>query len=169
MIRRIPAFLMALLLMAAFYIFAVMMEDEKTKRTDEFLVERVELPLTEVMEMESGDARALAEAFGAPIPVPDGALSGQVKNESYHARYARLVLLSGENARVTGIRPAAAAPHIMPPTLSFRASGQTLLGYELLQAKRDGGVVFAMITDDAAFLIEPQNPDDPGGFQLQEP
>jgi hypothetical protein len=57
----------------------------------------------------------------------------------------------------------------MPPTLSFRASGQTLLGYELLQAKRDGGVVFAMITDDAAFLIEPQNPDDPGGFQLQEP
>ncbi len=169
MIRRLLAILLSLALIAAFYVFAVMMEDEETKRSDEFLVQAAEEPLERTETLQSADTYALAQAFGVALPMPEGLKSGSVKSGSYHGYTTRLIALEGEAAQVTGIRPASAAPGILPEDLVFLASDKALLGYELLRANRGDEVFYALLTGDAAFLITPLLPPEPGGFSLAEP
>lgn len=169
MIRRLLAILMSLALMAAFYVFAVMMEDEESKRSDEFLVQADEAQLEKAEAFQSADARALAQAFGVPLPMPEGLINGSVRSGSYHGYTTRLIALEGAAARVTGIRPASAAPGILPGEMVFTASDKALLGYELLAAKRGDEVFYTLLTQDAAFLIIPLLPPETGGFSLAEP
>ena len=160
---------MSLIVMGAFYVFSVMMEDEQSKRSDEFLVQAAEEPLRKMDAVRSADARALAQAFGAALPVPEGLQGGEVMSGSYHGYTTRSVTLEGKNARVTGVRPASAAPGLMQKDLLFLASDKALLGYSLMAAETDGGAVYSLLRDDAAFLITPLAPPDPGGFTLAEP
>lgn len=169
MIRRLVAILLSLILMAAFYVFALMMEDEESKRSDEFLVQEAEGPLERAELFQSEDARELARAFGVALPVPEGLTSGTVNGGGYHGYTTRLVSLEGASARITGIRPASAAPGILQGDLVFLASDKALMGYELLMAKRGDEVYYALLTPDAAFLITPLLPPGPGGFSLAEP
>jgi hypothetical protein len=169
MVRRILAALLSLIVMAAFYVFAVMMEDEESKRTGEFLVAEERKPLTRMEDLKSADAVELARAFGAAIPLPEGLSDGLVQSGTYHGYPTRLVTLQGTLAQVRGIRPASAAPGLMPRDAVFLASGQALLGYPLLAAQGANGVMYSLLTEEAAFLIFPAAPPEPGGFTLIEP
>ena len=169
MIRRLLALLLSLAVMAVFYVFAIMMENEETKHTDEFVVEAPSEPLMPITAFQSLDAQQLADSFGAPIPLPEGFTSGGAADKTYHTYRARIITLQGTAATITGVRPAAAAPSIMPKDAVFLAGSKALLGYPLLEAQGEGGMIFAMHTPEAVFLITPLTDAEPGGFSLLEP
>jgi len=168
-LRRVLAFLLSLLVMTAFYLVAVMMENEETRRSERFLVEAAAAQLLKIEPVESADGRLLARAFGAALPLPEGLGSGRVESGAYHGYITRTVSLEGTAARVTGVRPASAAPGIMPPEAVFMATDRALMGVPLLRAREEGQDVYALMTGEAAFLIRPHAPPDAGGFIPTEP
>lgn len=168
MAKRILGFLLSLLVMAGFYVFSVMMQGEDSRQQDDLHPRQQAAGLQRITPLEGGDAAALAQAFGAPFPLPNGLVSGRVDNGSHQAAITRLLRLTGSQAQVQGVRPASAAPAIFPRDAAFLASRHTLLGYELLEAKQGGHTLYALITDQAAFLITPTGSDGPGEFHLQE-
>ena len=168
-LKRLLALLLALAVIAVFYLFAVLMEDEESKRTDQFVVQAQQRPLTPIQEMTSEDPARLVDAFGAALPLPDQFTSGTVADFTWHTYPARMISLQGALAIVKGVRPAAAAPAIIPKGADFLASDKALLGYAMLEAKVEGKTLYSLITKDAAFLIEPLSQDGPGGFSLLEP
>ncbi len=169
LLRRVLAFLLSILVMAAFYLVAVMMENEETRRSDRFLVEAAAVPLHRMEAVESADGRQLARAFGAALPLPEGLSSGRVEAGAYHGYVTRTVSAEGSAARVTGIRPASAAPGILPPEAVFAATDKALMGFPLLHAQEGGQEVYALVTGEAAFLIQPLAPPETGGFIPTEP
>ncbi|NLX82260.1 MAG: hypothetical protein GXZ04_00355 [Clostridiales bacterium] len=168
-LKRLVALLLSLAVITVFYLLAVMMEDEESKRTDQFVVEAQQKPLTPIQEIISEDPQRLVDAFGVPIPLPDRFESGRVTDFTWHTYPARLITLTGAQAVVKGVRPAAAAPSIIPKDADFKASDKALLGYAMLEAQVEGKTLYSLITRDAAFLIEPQEQNQPGGFALLEP
>ena len=68
MIKRIAALVMALFLMASFYLYALLQEDEETKRTDQWVVAGDD-SLTRAQEtVISTDPAVLAGAMGLSLP-----------------------------------------------------------------------------------------------------
>lgn len=167
--KRLLALLLSLAAVALFYVFAVMMEDKENRPSNQFIVEAARAPLERMDSLQSQDGRLLAERFGVPLPLPAGFLGGEVRDLTWHAYLARTVTLRGESATVTGIRPAAAAPAILPGKAVFLASDKALLGYPLTQADTGNGMVYALVTPEAAFLIVPNTASGPGEFALMEP
>ncbi len=167
-LNRVLSFVLAILFIAAFYVFAVLLDTADEKGEEQFVVEMAVTPIGDITPIQSADAQVITNAFGAPLPVPEGFISGMVHNTTYHTYKAMQVSLQGQNAVVTGIRPASAAPKILDPSLVFLAGDRTLLGYPLAVAETDGGRVYSLITEDAAFLIEPNDKELPGGFALMQ-
>ncbi len=170
MLRRLPAALAALLMMAAFYLFAVMQENEETRRSDAFVVREPEVPVTRAAPFQSQDAPALARAFGVPLPLPEGPVQGEVTSESYHGYPVMRIRVLGQAAQVDGVRPLSAAGSILPSGLRFTASDRALFGYAIMAASDGQTQYYALQTDKAAFLIRvPEAAAPAGGFALQEP
>ena len=169
MLKRLTALLLSQMVMAVFYVFAVLMEDEETKRSDSFVVEALHAPLSRQDSLQTDNAQQLADAFGVALPLPEGFVMGRTEDFGYHASPARRITLQGAAATVTGVRPAAAAAAILPAGASFVASSKALLGYQLLEARTEGGILYSLLTKEAAFLISPQSDEEPGGFSLLEP
>lgn len=168
-LRRLLSLLLSLLLVAMFYAFAVMMEGDQNRPSTQFVVEEVQQPLTDITPVQSQDANLLAERFGAAFPLPQGFQMGQVQNGRYHTYVTRLITLQGEQAVVTGIRPASAAAAIAPKDAQFTDSKRALLGYPMLVAKLSDHDLYSYITPDAAFFIQVQTDAQPGAFTLVEP
>ena len=172
MLRRVPAALLALLVMAAFYLFAVMQENEETKRSDAFVVREQEEALTAIAPFTSQDPRALARAFGAAFPLPEGAITGEVSSFRHHGYTARRIVVKGQASQIEGVRPLSAAAAIMPSGLRFSGSDRALFGYSLMSAADEHFRYYALQTDKAAFLLRLPEADSAapgGGFALQEP
>ncbi len=157
-LRRILSFLTALAAMAAFYAFAVLVEGGDARRGGEFTVRDDPSPVTPAEEFTSGDARSLTRAFGASMPVPGSPLRGTVTQGGYHGYMTREIAMQGAAGSVRGIRPSSAAAGIMPKDAVFLASGEALLGFPALRAENVGQVMYALVTNDAAFLIIPNTP-----------
>lgn len=168
-LQRLLALLLSLLVMAVFYVFAVMMEDEESKRTDAFVVEAPLAPLTRRDSLQTDNPQALADAFGVALPLPEGFALGKTSDFIYHTYLARSVTLQGTAATVQGVRPASAAGAILPKEADFVAGSKALLGYPMLEARVAGKTLYALITQDAAFFIDPHQEGEPGGFSLLEP
>lgn len=165
MARRLLSLLLSLMLMAGFYVLAVMMEGEPgTAGTSP----APSSPIQAVQTLESQDPKALARAFGSSLPLPEGFLRGKVEPGSFQGQTSLLIALEGEKASLRGIRPAHAASSIMPRDALFLPSGKALLGHELLVAGEGEQQVFALITEEAAFLITPKNPGNAGQFILED-
>lgn len=169
MIRKIFIFLIALLLMAAFYVFALMMEDKDSQQQNKFLVQEEPEKLVMIEAFHSQDSKALAKAFGVSLLLPEDFQSGGITSDSYHGYTTRLISLSGSKARVSGIRPASAAASLYPKDAAFTHTDQALLGFRLMQASTKTGTVYSLMTPYAAFLIEPLSPPQTGSFTLTEP
>jgi len=169
-LRRLGAAFLALLVMAVFYVFAVMQENEDSKRTDAFLVREQEAAITQIAPFSSQDARALAQVFGAAFPLPEGPLTGEVASFSHHGYTALRLTVNSQGAQVVGVRPLSAASSILPPGLRFTASEHALFGYAITTAQQDQARYYALQTDKAAFVItQSLGADAAGGFALQEP
>lgn len=154
MIRRVLALLMALLLMAAFYVYALLREDEQTKQSEEWLVKAQELPFEKMGGLDSTDPAALARAMQMAVMLPQSLVSGAVRDAAYHAAYARLLTASDGSRTVWGVRPASASPLIRPPGLHFESTGQSLHSYPLLRARDDAMVYYYLATgEQGAFVI----------------
>lgn len=167
-LNRIFSFALAIVFIGAFYVVAVLLDSTDEGKDTQFVVEMATLPLSPMQSLRSQDAQALTNAFGAPLPLPENFAIGQVEDTSYHTYQARKVHLQGENAQVFGIRPASAAPKIMDKSLTFLSAQRTLLGYPLSVAQTPTGPVYALLTEDAAFLITPISGELPGNFSLMQ-
>lgn len=169
MLRRLMAFLLSVSLMAVFYVFSVMMENEETKRTDEFVVAADAAPLKPIAPLQSSDARQLADAFGLAFPLPEGFQAGEVSDGVWHTYPTRQITLKGSQATVRGIRPAAAAAALLPRDAVFTASASALMGYPMMEAKAEGRTLYAFVTQDAAFLLIPHASAEASGYQIMSP
>jgi len=154
MIKKILSLLMALLLMAAFYIYALLREDEQTKRSDEWVVAGEDTQLQAFGGLESSDSKALAQAMDSLLPLPKDLTSGSVQDSSYHGYYARVLEATNGESTVWGICPASASPMIRKAGLSFGHTDKTLLSYPLLWAEDDAYSYYYMVTDAAAFVMQ---------------
>lgn len=172
-IRRIAALLMALLLMAAFYLYALLQEDEETKQTDQWVVAGPVQPLAAQETLTSTDSAQLAAAMGLPLLLPGELTSGMVRDSSYHSYRVRLLEAQGEDSEVLGVRPASAAPLIRPEGLAFESTDKTLLNAPLLRAQSDTHAFYYMANEEAAFIIRlplgPQESDSLSAFSLIQP
>lgn len=169
LLRRAFAFIAALVVMGGFYAFAVLVEGGQDRRAEEFLVREDPVPMTPMEEIVSDDARVLTRAFGASMPVPGAPLRGSVVSGSYHGYGTRIVRMQGAAGSVAGIRPASAAPSIMPADAVFLSGGEALLGFPALESGPEGQKIFALLTADAAFLIIPNSPEGLSGFAPGDP
>lgn len=152
MIKRILSFLFSLLLMASFYIYAVMREDEESKRAGQWLVAE-ESPVLEAMgSLAAIDPVALAQKMGSQIMLPRPLSQAQVKDAAYHGRYARLLEAQGGQIQVYAVRPLAAAPLIRPGGIAFTARGRALFGLPLLEGQDDQYTYFFASARDTAYV-----------------
>lgn len=172
MIKKLISLLLALLLMAAFYIYALMREDEQTKRTDEWVVAGENKQLAAFGGVESTDPRVLAQAMDSVLPLPGGLTGGSVRDSSYHGYYTRLLEATDGESVVFGVRPASASPMIRKAGLAFTHSEKTLLSYPLLWAEDDAYSYYYLVTDTAAFVLQlPKQSQSLAlqGFQISQP
>lgn len=154
MIKKILSLLIALLLMAAFYIYALLREDEQTKRTDEWVVAGEDTKFAVFGGIDSTDPQILAQAMDSLLPLPGNLTSGSVRDSSYHGYYTRILEATDGESTIWGVRPASASPSIRKTGLSFAHSDKTLLSYPLLWAEDDVNSYYYMITDTAAFFLQ---------------
>ncbi|MGI6724990.1 MAG: hypothetical protein ACOX62_02125 [Christensenellales bacterium] len=168
-LHRPLAFLLPLVLIAVFYVFAVMMENEESKRTNEFVVAADAAPLQPISPLQSRDARQLANAFGLAFPLPEGFQAGEVSDGIWHTYPTRQITLQGSQATVHGIRPAAAAAALLPKDAVFTASSSALMGYPMMEAQADGRTFYAFVTQDAAFLLIPHASAELSGYRVMSP
>lgn len=153
MIKRLAALVMALFLMASFYLYALLQEDEETKRTDQWVVAGSD-ELTRAQDtVISTDPAALASAMGLPLPLPQELQSGRVSDGQYHGYRVRQLEAQGADSAVLGIRPASAAPLIRGSGLEFESTDKTLMSYPLLRAEKDGSAYYYLASEQAAFII----------------
>lgn len=151
--RRLLSFLTSLLLMAAFYVYAVMREDSETKRTEQWVVAAEQTQLAPSGGALSTDSRALVRALGAAVPLPRKLLSGRVEDASWHGYYARRLTADDGVTRVSAVRPMSAAPLIRGASLTFASHGRSLYGFPLLEAEDEDMRYLFLITGDAAVMI----------------
>lgn len=153
-LRKAFSLLMALLLMGSFYLYALMREDEQTKRSEQWVVAEEQQPVGAMGGFEGTDPGMLARALGVDAPLPLALAQGSVRDAGYHGGYARILDAQGESVRVLGVRPAQAAPLIRDPRLLFSPSDKSLFSLPLMTAQDERYRYDYLITADmAAFII----------------
>ena len=173
MMKKLVALILALILMTAFYLYALLREDEATKGTDRWVVASENTIFKAQGTTVSNQPADLASAMGVALPLPEELISGEVADGSYHGFYVRLLQASDGQRTVRGVRPSSAAPMLRETELVFSQSDKTLMSYPLLHAVQDAKSYYYLSTDLAAFVIEvPENMSDDdalAGFILAVP
>lgn len=154
LISKLAALLMALILMASFYLYALMREDEQSKRSDQWVVAADQGDLSPISPLESTDSKQLASAMAAPLPVPERLTQGRVWDDRYHGYAARRFSATDGSALVQGVRPASASPLIRGEKLRFAHSELSMMGYPMLEAQDDSFAYYYFASDVAAFMIQ---------------
>ena len=163
---------MALLLMAGFYLYALLQEDEESKRSDRWVVEG-EGALAPQDDLISADPASLTRAMGLPLLLPQTLSAGSVKDAFYHGYRVRVLEAIAGGISVRGVRPASAAAMLRPAGLGFESTDRTLLNAPLMRAEDGDSVYYYTADDSAAFVIRlPKTgaeEDTLSGFQLTNP
>lgn len=153
LLSKLAALVMALLLMASFYLYALMREDEQTKRSDQWVVAADQGEPAPISPLESSDVKKLAAAMAAALPLPDSPVTGRVWEERYHGYSVRRLSAGDGSTQIEGVRPASASALIREEGLRFTHSALSLMGYPMLEARDEGHSYYYLATDLAAFLI----------------
>ncbi len=173
MMRKIAALLMALLLMASFYVYALLQEDEESKRSDRWVVEGGDALLKAQADVASADPAVLARAMNLPLLLPASLNAGSVMDENYHGYRVRVLSAVAGDISVRGIRPASAAALLRPEGLSFLSTDKTLLNAPLMRAEKDGSAYYYLADEKAAFVIRlplgPAEEETLSGFTVTNP
>ena len=170
MIKKILSLVLALLLMATFYLYALLRENEETRRSDRWVVAEEDTGLKAFGGMQSNEPAALAKALGSTVPLPETLLEGTVQDTRYHGYYVRTLYASDGHATVRGVRPASASPLIRQDGVRFSSSEKTLLGYPLLEAQDSQYVYYYLVSELAAFVLQlPMDQASLQGFVISQP
>ncbi|HHX21474.1 MAG TPA: hypothetical protein GX722_06745 [Clostridiales bacterium] len=152
--RRILSLLISLILMVAFYLYAVMREDEETKRTEQWVVAAEQAELQPNGGAMSIEGRVLARAMGVSLPLPQALVSGRVEDTTWHGYYARRLHATDGATVVHAVRPVSAAPMIRQDAGTYAPSGRSLFGHPMLETQDDTTHYAFFTTQDMAVLIE---------------
>ncbi len=166
MFKKILTFILSLLLIAVFYIYALLSEDEDARQSSPWMVTEEKAPLESIGTFTSKDAPALARAMGGAAPLPAELSAGSVEDGSYHGYRTRLLHASAPGLSVRGVRPLSASPLVRTASVTYRPSGAALLGYPLIIAKDDSGFYYYMATEEAAYEIRTQAQDEQESLAL---
>lgn len=153
MIKKLFSVLFSLMLLAAFYVYAVLMEDESAHESPKWMVEEVKPPLTPMDMLVASDSAQLARAMGAAVPLAKAQTTGKVESSSYHGYTVRILSAQSGKLSVRGVRPLSAAPLIRSNNVRYLSSNEALLGYPVMIARHSGTVYYYLTTEDAAFEI----------------
>ncbi len=166
MVKRIASIILSLTLMAVFYVYAVLREDENTKQTEKWVVAEEAVPITPIGLIESTQAKQLAMAMGSAAPLPDTLFSGSVRDGSYHGYTVRLLEAAVPGMSVHGVRPSSAAPLVRSGGVAYEPSGSALLGYPLIIGRSAQGFCYFMVTEEAAYEIRTIASDEQASLDL---
>lgn len=150
--------LLALLLMAAVYLAAVLLEAPGEEK-DSFVVQEDAPAVTRMQSAVMDDAAALAQMFGAPLPsLPGLTPRGEAGNSEYDGSPARVATLKYEGLTVSAVQPAAAAPLLRRGELevSFQSS-LTVLGLPAMLAEKEEQRCLYFSSEGAAYAVYSPN------------
>lgn len=166
MLKKILTLVLSLLLIAVFYIYALLSEDVDARQPSPWTVAEEKAPLQSIGTVTATDSAALGRAMGSAAPLPASLSAGSVEDGSYHGYPVRLLHASAPGLSVRGVRPLSAAPLVRTTHVTYKPSGAALLGYPLIIAKDDTGFFYYMTTEDAAYEIRTQAQDEQSSLAL---
>ena len=116
---RLLTILLVFLLMSLIYVGTVLLQLPGDTEENSFVVQEEQEPVTRMQAADMNDARALANLFGAPLPMLPGlAVNGQGSNTTHDGETVRMAVLGYEGLVITAVRPASAAPLLLHDDLS---------------------------------------------------
>lgn len=169
MIKKLFSVLFSLMLLAAFYVYAVLMEDESAHDSPQWMVEEVKPPLDPIETLVSGNSAQLARAMGVSVPLPESKTTGKVESAAYHGYTVHLLHAESGKLSIRGVRPLSAAPLIRTNDVRYLSSNEALLGYPVMIAQKNGHTLYYLATEDAAFEISVQAESKGEAAQLLSP
>ena len=152
--KRIGGALLSLLLMAAVYLAAVLLQSpDETNRPR--TAEESAPAVTRMQSAAMDDPAALAGLFGCPLPVVPGRnCRGQAGNSTYDGSTARMACLLYDNAAVYAVQPAAAAPLLLRERMEVSARGDlAVLGLPALLAESGQEACLYFSNEAAAYAL----------------
>lgn len=153
MIKKLFSVLFSIVLLASFYVYAVLMEDENAREAPQWMVEETQPPIGPIDTLLSQDANRLASTMGTAVPLPRTLKEGKVESSRYHGYTVRLLTAKSDTLSVRGVRPLSAAPLIRKDNLVFSSSKEALFGYPVMIAQNGTSVYYYFATENAAFEI----------------
>ncbi len=154
-LKAVFAVIGVLLVMAAVYLAAVMLQTPADGAKGSFVVEDEAENVTRMQPAQINDAQSLAAQFGAPLPVvPSLLIRGQAGNTTHDGQNVRVVSLEYEGLVVTAVRPASAAPLLLRSELSVSLmSDLTVLNHPAVLATRGGAKCVYFTGESAAYSV----------------
>jgi len=149
-LKRILSILASLLLMGAFYIYAVLQKNDETENLT-WLVQEEKITLNSIDEIISTDAQILVNSFSVEAPLPEKILSGKCYDTKYKGKLVHILEINAENMQIKGVTPAFAAPLVRKTNLRFLNDNVALFGFPLLKAQDNFNTVYLIVTNKAAF------------------
>ncbi len=153
--KRFGLLILAFLLVATFYLFAIMIEKPAADKQGQFAVVD-DTPVTRIQASSSTDIRTLARLFGAPLPGLSGqSVAGEARNASYNGQAALQFTLNYPGGIVlTAVRPVDAAPLLLRSNMSVVAqSGWSALSLPAMLAQDDDALCLYFSDEQAAFSL----------------
>lgn len=116
---RLLTIVLVFLLMSLIYVGTVLLQLPGDTEENSFVVQEEQEPVTRMQAADMNDARALAQLFGAPLPMLPGlSVNGQGSNTTHDGETVRMAVLRYEGLVITAVRPASAAPLLLHDDLS---------------------------------------------------
>lgn len=150
LLKRIFSILVSLLLMGAFYIYAVLQKNDETDNLT-WLVQEEKIALENIGEVISTNRQTLVNAFGSEAPFPDFIQSGKCYDQTYRGKLTHVLEINTDGLQIKGVTPAFAAPLIRKNNLHFKSDNLALFGFPLLKAQDDSNSIYFLVANKAAF------------------
>ena len=154
-LKGVFAVLFAVLVMAAVYLAAVLIQSPADGAAGSFVVDEGEEPVSRMQPAQTNDVRSLASLFGAPLPVvPSLLLQGQAGNTTHDGQNVRVATLQYEGLMIAAVRPASAAPLLLRGELSVSMRNDlTVLNHPAVLASRGGAYCVYFSNESAAYSV----------------
>ena len=147
--------LLALVAMALVYGTAVMLQSVKVEQASSYVVVDDPAPLTRMQTGAARDARALAQLFGAPLPMlPGYTPDGEGGNASHDGDIARVAVLRYDGLTITAVQPLTAAPLLLREGMSVSLREDlSVLGLPAVLSRQGDACCVYFTSDFATYSI----------------
>ena len=152
---KLLTILLVFLLMSLVYIGTVLLQLPGDSEDNSFVVEEEQEPVTRMQAADMNDAQALAQLFGAPLPMLPGLIpDGHGGNTTHDGETVRVATLRYEGLTITAVRPATAAPLLLHNDLSVSLrSDVTVLNLPGVLANKGERQCVYLTAENAAYSL----------------